>query len=319
MIFFPSVNRHMVIAAEEMHLFATQPPPPLKPYFSFHSRAFYSQQPPFNSSKESTPYLPQHPVFCSSQQGTPNSSQDSTFYPQLYSDLYSSQQSTFNSSQGSDFGSPQEPAFFASQDSQVSSPYSAPQFSFNSSQDSTFTSTQDSISIPPYGSMPNSARQSAFDSSQAASNSSPYRGVKGPSTTPRFHFVCTGSKDCTRSFKRRWNLKEHMRKHSDERPFICRVPGCNRSYKWRSSRKHHSDLHERKRAQQTTPGPLANATSISIPEATDPSIKTEDPEIHPRLSALPPNIISPPLHAYNPEDLDEILDEILVEPPPSIL
>lgn len=318
MIFFPGGIHHMRITAEEMRLFASRPPLPPPPHSSLHSPPFYSQLPPFNSSQGSTVYHPQHPYLYPSQLSTPNSSHDSVLYPPNDADLYSSRRSIYNAYQKSHFDSPQQSTFNPSQEStrfssQHSTPTSSQQSTFNLSQESISNPSQDPISIPSHESKPKSTQESAFDSTQAAPNSSREQIVEIPSTRARFLFACTASKSCTRSFKTRYDLKTHMRKHTNERPYICRELGCNRSYKWRSSRDHHSRVHARKHAEQASPEPFPNAIYIPNPERVLPSIKMEQTEINLRLPRIPNNS-SPSPHAYNPEDIDEILDEILAKP-----
>lgn len=44
---------------------------------------------------------------------------------------------------------------------------------------------------------------------------------------------------CTRSFDRRYNLKVHFRRHTNETPYPCKAAGCEERFKWRSSLAHH--------------------------------------------------------------------------------
>lgn len=49
---------------------------------------------------------------------------------------------------------------------------------------------------------------------------------------------------CQKEFRRRYNLKVHMRKHTGETPYTCRYSGCGKKYLWRSSMAHHLKVHE---------------------------------------------------------------------------
>lgn len=57
-------------------------------------------------------------------------------------------------------------------------------------------------------------------------------------------FPCQ-EKECGKVFEHRYNLKVHMRKHTQETPYACTVPGCEKRFKWRSSMAHHKISHER--------------------------------------------------------------------------
>lgn len=41
------------------------------------------------------------------------------------------------------------------------------------------------------------------------------------------------------TFDRRYNLKVHSRRHTNEQPYPCKHPGCSVRFKWRSSQSHH--------------------------------------------------------------------------------
>ncbi|PXF41716.1 hypothetical protein BWQ96_08562 [Gracilariopsis chorda] len=44
---------------------------------------------------------------------------------------------------------------------------------------------------------------------------------------------------CTKQFDRKYNLKCHLRIHSDEKPYRCTHSHCTRRFRWKSSLNHH--------------------------------------------------------------------------------
>lgn len=46
---------------------------------------------------------------------------------------------------------------------------------------------------------------------------------------------------CSKRFTRPYNLKSHLRTHTDDRPFICTI--CNKAFARQHDRKRHEDLH----------------------------------------------------------------------------
>ncbi|CAN8065166.1 unnamed protein product [Agarophyton chilense] len=44
---------------------------------------------------------------------------------------------------------------------------------------------------------------------------------------------------CTKKFDRKYNLKCHLRIHSNEKPYRCTHAHCNRRFRWKSSLNHH--------------------------------------------------------------------------------
>lgn len=69
--------------------------------------------------------------------------------------------------------------------------------------------------------------------SPAASNEGGKRAQKHPA-----NFACTL---CDKRFTRAYNLRSHLRTHTDERPFVCTV--CGKAFARQHDRKRHEGLH----------------------------------------------------------------------------
>lgn len=111
----------------------------------------------------------------------------------------------------------------------------------------------------------------------------------------RDRFPCTFD-GCNLSFHRRYNLKVHFRKHTDEKPYACREPGCVKSFRWRSSAKHHMIHHGRKKAIRKS-NPPRKSTPVPKPKPLYPDNVTQYSNAG--LPILPKIIDSPmlpPMH-----------------------
>ncbi|KAF8070621.1 hypothetical protein FPV67DRAFT_1488034 [Lyophyllum atratum] len=59
------------------------------------------------------------------------------------------------------------------------------------------------------------------------------------------HFVCPVP-GCGSTFTRRFNLRGHLRSHTEERPYICEWPGCKKGFARQHDCKRHQALHTAK-------------------------------------------------------------------------
>jgi len=56
------------------------------------------------------------------------------------------------------------------------------------------------------------------------------------------HFVCPVP-GCGSTFTRRFNLRGHLRSHTEERPYVCEWPGCQKGFARQHDCKRHQALH----------------------------------------------------------------------------
>lgn len=72
------------------------------------------------------------------------------------------------------------------------------------------------------------------------------RGVRDVYTCP--------FQSCNRISSEHSNMKAHMRLHTGERPYVCRVASCRKSFRWKSSLTYHERaLHSNARPYQCVP------------------------------------------------------------------
>ncbi|EIW83282.1 hypothetical protein CONPUDRAFT_35776, partial [Coniophora puteana RWD-64-598 SS2] len=60
--------------------------------------------------------------------------------------------------------------------------------------------------------------------------------------------------DCGSTFTRRFNLRGHLRSHTEERPYVCEWPGCNKGFARQHDCKRHQALHATRPQSNICPG-----------------------------------------------------------------
>ena len=80
---------------------------------------------------------------------------------------------------------------------------------------------------------------------------------------------------CMQTFDRRYNLKVHYRRHTNETPYPCKQPGCALMFKWRSSLAHHMKTRHKVSKSTSTaqnnlaqPAHVQNTTTNSAPNSS---------------------------------------------------
>ncbi|KAI9572296.1 hypothetical protein HD554DRAFT_2004405, partial [Boletus coccyginus] len=56
------------------------------------------------------------------------------------------------------------------------------------------------------------------------------------------HFICPVP-GCGSTFTRRFNLRGHLRSHTEERPYVCEYPDCKKGFARQHDCKRHQALH----------------------------------------------------------------------------
>jgi len=67
------------------------------------------------------------------------------------------------------------------------------------------------------------------------------------------NFVCPVP-GCASTFTRRFNLRGHLRSHTEERPYVCEWPGCNKGFARQHDCKRHQALHSQRSQQNVCAG-----------------------------------------------------------------
>jgi uncharacterized Zn-finger protein len=78
--------------------------------------------------------------------------------------------------------------------------------------------------------------------SSPLSQSSSSDSAAEDATTENRPFACTYP-GCTRRFKRKYTLKDHMNAHTGEKPFVCPVSSCGKSFTTSGNLARHRRLH----------------------------------------------------------------------------
>lgn len=131
----------------------------------------------------------------------------------------------------------------------------------------------------------------------------------------RDRFRCAYS-GCKMSFHRRYNLKVHFRKHTNEKPYACKEPGCNSAFKWRSSAKHHAKHHERiqrlhRENLQALAITAASSQRVAVPQ---PPNATAVASINTLIAgASSPSVVAVDGAATLPKELTAVPEGIMTE------
>ncbi|KAG2228974.1 hypothetical protein INT48_008687, partial [Thamnidium elegans] len=94
---------------------------------------------------------------------------------------------------------------------------------------------------------------------------------KSRSTKPKL-FQCTGFGTCQMVFTRSEHLARHTRKHTGEKPFLCVVPGCDRSFSRFDNMIQHTQTHKATRSKSPSPTISSSSSADSSDEESSINI-----------------------------------------------
>ncbi|GAA5806262.1 hypothetical protein EDC94DRAFT_283388 [Helicostylum pulchrum] len=105
---------------------------------------------------------------------------------------------------------------------------------------------------------------------------------KSRSTKPKL-FQCTGFGTCQMVFTRSEHLARHTRKHTGEKPFLCVVPGCDRSFSRFDNMIQHTQTHKATTTRSKSPSPTISSSSSVTSIASSSNSSIYEPESTPEF------------------------------------
>ncbi|KAF8973115.1 hypothetical protein BDZ97DRAFT_1779479 [Flammula alnicola] len=197
------------------------PPPREYPY----------ERPQFNQSSSST--IPQ-PIMNNQQRHSPK---PDAYYPpnalQLYTQAQQPQQQQPQQPQHAPQPQPQ---------SQTSTP-SSPTMAAAASAESTATGGAGANHYPSSTGVPRLPPILQVEKQQVTTSATQLASASRRRNEA--HFVCPVP-GCGSTFTRRFNLRGHLRSHTEERPYVCEWPGCKKGFARQHDCKRHQALHAAK-------------------------------------------------------------------------